>query len=172
MTERIAPLAAILGQIPDPRAARGCRYASTALLLLVIVGLLSGANAQRSAAWRVGRSNAGWARLRRLGFIQRRRPSPPTLHRLLRNVDVDQVEYVLGAWLQEVHAAWRRTTALHSTARPCAAHVAWVLRIATCSVPAVTEMDWSWARLPYSIMPANSRVSVGCWMHSCSTARR
>ncbi len=108
MSERIPPLTAILTQIPDPRKARGCRYPWTALLLLVVVGLLSGANSQRSLArWA---QYAGWARLRRLGFVRRRRPSQPTLHRLLRDVDVDQVEHVLGDWLQQVHAAWRRSS--------------------------------------------------------------
>jgi predicted transposase YbfD/YdcC len=108
MSERIPPLSAILAQISDPRAARGCRYPWTALLLLVVVGLLSGANSQRSLArWA---QYAGWTHLRRLGFVQRRRPSQPTLHRLLRDIDVDQVEQVLGNWLQQLHAAWRRST--------------------------------------------------------------
>ncbi len=107
MSERIPPLTAILAQIPDPRAARGCRHPWTALLLLVVVGLLSGANSQRALArWA---EYAGWARLRRLGFARRRRPSQPTLHRLLRDVDIDQVERLLGSWLQQVHAAWRHS---------------------------------------------------------------
>ncbi len=110
MSERIPPLTAILAQIPDPRAAGGRRHPWTALLLLVVVGLLSGANSQRGLArWA---QYAGWARLRRLGFVQRRRPSQPTLHRLLRSVDVQQVEQVLGTWLQQV-----RTTCRHSSKR-------------------------------------------------------
>jgi predicted transposase YbfD/YdcC len=75
-----------------------------ALVLLVIVGLLCGANTQHALA-RWGRTT-GWARLRRLGFVRRGGPSQPTLHRLLRDVDVDQVEVRLGAWLQQVHRAW------------------------------------------------------------------
>ena len=108
MGERIPPLAAILAQIPDPRAARGCRHPWTALLLLLVVGLLSGANSQRALArWA---RYAGWPRLRRLGFARRRRPSQPTLHRLLRDIDVEQLERVLGTWLQQVRASWRRST--------------------------------------------------------------
>ena len=108
MGERIPSLATIVAQIPDPRARRGRRHPWTALLLLVVVGLLCGANSQRALA-RWGQ-NIGRARLRRLGLIGPHAPSQPTLHRLLRDVDVDQVEAVLGAWLQQVRAAWRSST--------------------------------------------------------------
>ena len=50
MSERIPPLSAILAQIPDPRQARGQRYPWVSLLLLIVVGLLSGANWQRALA--------------------------------------------------------------------------------------------------------------------------
>jgi predicted transposase YbfD/YdcC len=108
MTERIAPLSAILAQIPDPRGARGRQYAWLPLLLLLVAGLLSGANSQRALA-RWGH-NIGRARLRRLGLPGGHSPSQPTLHRLLRDVDLDLVESVLGVWLQQVRAAWRRST--------------------------------------------------------------
>ena len=94
MSERIPPLSAILAQIPDPRKARGRQYSRLALLLLVLVGLLSGANSQRALA-RWGQ-NTGRARLRCLGLLGRQSPSQPTLHRLLRDVDVNQLEVVLG----------------------------------------------------------------------------
>jgi predicted transposase YbfD/YdcC len=106
MAERIAPLAAILAQVADPRKPRGRRYPWLALLLLVVVGLLSGANSQRALA-RWGH-NTGRARLRYLGLVAGS-PSQPTLHRLLRDVDVDQLESLLGTWLQQVRAAWRRS---------------------------------------------------------------
>lgn len=108
MTERIAPLAAILAQVPDPRKSRGRQYPWVPLLLLVVVGLLCGANSQRALA-RWGQ-NTGRARLRRLGLTGPHSPSQPTLHRLLRDVDVQQVEVLLGSWLQQVHASWRRST--------------------------------------------------------------
>ena len=48
MSERVPSLSAILAQIPDPRKARGLQYPWMALLLLVVVGLLCGANSQRA----------------------------------------------------------------------------------------------------------------------------
>jgi hypothetical protein len=135
MSERIPPLSAILVQIHDPRAAHGCRYPWSALLLLVVVGLLSGANSQRGLArWA---EYAGWSRLRRLGFARQRRPSQPTLHRLLRDVDVDQVERLLGGWLQQVRATWRRSAkrwvvGVAVDGKRCAAHGDSELRIRTC----------------------------------------
>ena len=108
MSERIAPLAAILAQVPDPRKCRGRQYPWLALLLLVVVGLVCGANSQRALA-RWGH-NTGRTRLRRLGLLGSRSPSQPTLHRLLRDVDIDQLEALFGTWLQQVRAAWRRST--------------------------------------------------------------
>ena len=108
MSERIPPLKAILAQVPDPRKARGRQYPWLALLLLVVVGLLSGANSQRALA-RWGQ-NTGRTRLRRLGLIGPGSPSQPTLHRLLRDVDIHQLEALFGTWLQQVRAAWRRST--------------------------------------------------------------
>jgi hypothetical protein len=108
VSERITPLAAILAQVPDPRKCRGRQYPCLALLLLVVVGLLCGANSQRALA-RWGH-NSGRARLRRLGLLGSRSPSQPTLHRLLRDVDINQLEAVLGTWLQPVRLAWRRST--------------------------------------------------------------
>ena len=107
MSERIAPLAASLAQIPDPRKAHGRQYPWVPLLLLVVVGLLCGANSQRALA-RWGQ-NTGAGRLRRIGLYGRATPSQPTLHRLLRDVDLQQLEAVLATWLQQVRASWRRS---------------------------------------------------------------
>ena len=104
MDEQLPSLATILAQVPDPRSRHGRRHAWSALLLWVVSGLLSGANTQRAIArWA---ANAGPARLRRLGFAGRARPSQPTLHRLLARVDVAHLEQVLGVWLRQVRAAW------------------------------------------------------------------
>lgn len=73
MTDRIAPLAAILAQVPDPRKSRGRQYPWLPLLLLVVVGLLCGANSQRALA-RWGQ-NTGRVRLRRLGLTGPHSPS-------------------------------------------------------------------------------------------------
>jgi hypothetical protein len=72
MDETVPSLWAVLAQVPDPRARRGRRHPWTALLVLSVAALLSGADSQRALA-RWGR-HAGWARLRRLGFVRRGGP--------------------------------------------------------------------------------------------------
>lgn len=109
MDATVPSLREMLAQVPDPRKARGCRHPWSALLLLLVVGLLSGANSQRAIA-RWGR--AAPARWRQgLGFTRVQGPSQPTLQRLLRDVDVAQLETVLGTWLQQVRAVWRQSAA-------------------------------------------------------------
>lgn len=98
----VPSLARVLAQIPDPRHARGRRHPWSALLLLIVVGLLAGANTQHSLArWATNHRR----HLRRLGFTRWSGPSQPTLHRLLTQVDVPALERLLGAWLQQVWAA-------------------------------------------------------------------
>jgi predicted transposase YbfD/YdcC len=109
MAQPIPSLLSVLAQVPDPRAARGCRHPWSALLLLLVVGLLSGLNSQRAIA-RWGQDARG-AHLQRLGFTRRRGPSQPTLHRVLRQLDVRVLETALGSWLGAVRAAWRHSTA-------------------------------------------------------------
>jgi predicted transposase YbfD/YdcC len=104
MVERIPSLATIVAQIPDPRARRGRRHPWTALLLLVIVGLLSGANSQQALA-RFG-ARTSWARRHQLGFARRAAPSVATIHRALRGIDVLGLERSLSAWQQQVRIAW------------------------------------------------------------------
>lgn len=101
----VPSLASALAQIPDPRAPRGRRHPWRALLLLIVVGLLCGANTPQSLArWATNHRRYR----RRLGFTRRDGPSQPTLHRLLRDVDVPALERVLGGWLQQVWAAWQQ----------------------------------------------------------------
>jgi predicted transposase YbfD/YdcC len=95
-------LAALLAQVPDPRAQQGRRHPWAALLLLVAVGLLTGANSQRAIA-RAGQNlRRSW--LHRLGF--RRPPSQPTLHRLLKLIDVERLETIVRDWLAELRGNW------------------------------------------------------------------
>ena len=68
MDEQIPALAAVLAQIPDPRGHRGRRHPWSALLVLIVVGLLSGRTTQRALA-RWGHT-VGWAGLQRLGFMR------------------------------------------------------------------------------------------------------
>jgi predicted transposase YbfD/YdcC len=104
VSQSMPSLAAVLGEIPDPRAARGRRHPWRSLLLLVALGLLSGANSQRALARFGQHLPRAWRR--RLGFDQA--PSQPTLHRLLRTVEVTKVEALLTSWLPQLQAAWGR----------------------------------------------------------------
>ena len=105
MTTTIPSLAAALATVPDPRARRGQRHPWSALLLLIVVALLSGANTQHACA-RWGQHARGTI-LRRLGFRRSDGPSLATVHRVLQQVDVAVLEQVVGTWLQQVRAAWR-----------------------------------------------------------------
>jgi hypothetical protein len=70
---------------------------------LIALGLLAGANTQRALARFGHRLRAPW--LRRLGLG--RSPSQPTLHRLLRTLEVDQLEASVQRWLAQLQSAWR-----------------------------------------------------------------
>jgi len=96
-----------LAQLPDPRHARGRRHPWSALLLLLAVGLLTGANSQRALARAGCHLRGAW--LRRLGF--RRSPSQATIHRLLCALDVGRVEIVICSWLAHVRGEWRQAAA-------------------------------------------------------------
>ena len=109
MDEPVPTLASMLARVPDPRAVRGRRHPWSALLLVIVAGLLSGANSQRGVA-RWGR-DVGAARRRQFGFTRRRGPSRATLQRVLYRVDVTALEARVGAWLQQVRAAWRGSAA-------------------------------------------------------------
>jgi len=109
MDEQVPTLAAMLTQMPDPRAARGRRHPWPALLLVIVAGSVSSANSQRGLA-RWGR-DVGAARRRQLGFTRRRSPSRATLQRVLGRIDVTALEARVAAWLQRVRVAWRRGAA-------------------------------------------------------------
>lgn len=102
MSQSSPSLAATLAQVPDPRDPRGCRHPWSALLLLVAVGLLTGANTQRAIA-RTGQNlRRSW--LQRLGL--RRPPSQPTLQRLLTRIDVTRLETIVRDWLTQLRGQW------------------------------------------------------------------
>lgn len=107
MAQSIPSLAAALAQVPDPRSAHGRSHSWTGLLLVVAVGLLTGANTQHALARFAHHLSRPW--LARLGL--RQPPSQPTLHRLLAALGVEQVEDLLAAYLHQVRAAW------HASAR-------------------------------------------------------
>jgi len=109
MTASVCSLSSILAQVPDPRRPQGRQHPWGALLLLIVVGLLSGANSQRALA-RWGQQ-LPWPWLRALGFTRAGGPSQSTLHRVLRDVEVAPLETLLGTWLQQVRAALRHGAA-------------------------------------------------------------
>jgi predicted transposase YbfD/YdcC len=109
MDAMVSSLREMLAEVPDPRKARGQRHPWSALLLLLVVGLLSGANSQRAVARWGQDAPARWRQ--DLGFTRPHGPSQPTLQRLLRAVAVGPLEVVLGGWLQRVRAAWQHSTA-------------------------------------------------------------
>jgi hypothetical protein len=74
------------------------------LLVLIVVALLCGANTQQAIA-RWGQ-HAGWVRLQRLGFTRRGGPSGTTVHRVVHQVSVADLESRLGQWFAQVRAAW------------------------------------------------------------------
>jgi predicted transposase YbfD/YdcC len=104
MTTSVPTLVLALVQVPDPRAARGQRYNWTALLVLIVVALLCGANTQRACArWA---QHASRTALRRLGFPRGGGPSLATVHRVLHQISVADLESTLGQWFAQIRAAW------------------------------------------------------------------
>jgi hypothetical protein len=98
---RPSPLDA-LARVPDPRHARGRRHPWLALLVLLVVALLCGANSQRGCARWI--QDAHEAHRRRLGFTRSDGPSRATVNRLLHQVDVLALEGALSRWAQQVRA--------------------------------------------------------------------
>jgi predicted transposase YbfD/YdcC len=87
-------LLAHLQQITDPRAARGVRYPVVILLALLILAKLGGEDSMKGMA--------EWVRLRerallRLLRVNRRRlPHQTTYERVLAELDIDELEQVMG----------------------------------------------------------------------------
>jgi predicted transposase YbfD/YdcC len=95
----IPSLVEYLQQIPEYRQARGRRHPLLALLLLVCVATLCGAQGQSAIAdW--GRF-CGQVWLRRLGFSRPHGPSQPTLSRLFQRIPYRTVEAALGRWAEQ-----------------------------------------------------------------------
>jgi predicted transposase YbfD/YdcC len=108
MDEEVPTLMSTRSGVPDPGKRRGRRHPWSALLLVMVAGLLSGANSRRAPA-RWGR-DVGVRRRRQLGFTRRRGPSLATVHRVLHGVGVPALEARVGRWPQQVRAAWLTST--------------------------------------------------------------
>jgi hypothetical protein len=85
--------------VHDPRRAQGKRHPLSALLLLAVVGLLSGMNSYEAIV-DFGKAR-GWEFLQLLGFTRRRGLCKATYSRVFRRIDVAEVEARIAQWLQD-----------------------------------------------------------------------
>lgn len=93
---------AVLKVVPDYRRARGKRYPWVFLWSAICGALLSGQHSGSAIAeWVVAHTPevAAW-----LGIRLRRRPSPATVRRALRHVDVEALERAMAAFVQTLDA--------------------------------------------------------------------
>ena len=92
----------LLGGLRDPRDPRGLQYPLVPVLTLCLVAILAG-QTSLSAISQFGR-------LRRhrlahaLGFKNGKIPAATTLSLLLRDLDADHLDRIIGAWLASRHA--------------------------------------------------------------------
>jgi hypothetical protein len=84
--------------VHDPRRSQGKRHPLSALLLLAVVGLLSGMTSYEAIV-DFGKAR-GWEFLRLLGFTRRRGLCKATYSRVFRRIDVADVEARIGQWIQ------------------------------------------------------------------------
>ena len=86
----------ILAEVPDPRHKKGTRYPLVSILVLIVLGLMTGHKGYTSiATW--GRSEPELAKA--LGFLSRKTPCAATLHNLLKRLDVVRLEASLTKWV-------------------------------------------------------------------------
>lgn len=100
----VPPLTTILADVPDFRQAQGRRYPLVALLTLSCVAMLCGYRSPSAIAeWghNYGASyGPGWLCL--FGFRGGKAPSPATMQRLFRGLDVKELEQRLASWAEQV----------------------------------------------------------------------
>lgn len=102
MTSACRPLIEVLGELKDPRHARGQRHPFTAIVALAVVATLCGAKGYNAIAeW--GRNYGGvWARA--LGFTRPKTPCASTFCLVLRDLDREAFERVIAGWAESVLA--------------------------------------------------------------------
>jgi DDE_Tnp_1-associated/Transposase DDE domain len=90
-----------LAELTDPRDRRGRQYPLVPLLGLCLVGILAGHStlAGISDFGRLRRHRLGHA----LGFTRGTMPCPNTLSNLLRELDPDHLDRIIGEWLADRH---------------------------------------------------------------------
>jgi hypothetical protein len=94
-----------LGELTDPRDRRGCQYPLVGLLVLCFVGVMAGHTTPEAIAQfgRLRQKRLGHA----LGFKNGNMPCANTLAGLLRRLDADHLDRIIGAWLGErTDGAW------------------------------------------------------------------
>ncbi len=108
MQNEIRPLIEVLSEVPDPRTRRGCRYSLASILTLVCLATLCGYKSYGAMAQGSYGAMAQWIEdygsewLPRLGFTRGVAPSVGTLHAILKRLDVEKLEQILGHWAQSV----------------------------------------------------------------------
>lgn len=104
-TRRVPSLRDALADVADFRQAQGRRYQLLPVLLLCCVAMMCGCRSQAAIAeWGM---NYGERWLARLGIRRRRGPSQPTLHRIFRGIDCEQLEQAVTKWAEQVLRSYR-----------------------------------------------------------------
>ena len=100
----VPPLTTILADVPDFRQAQGRRHPLLAILTLSCVAMLCGYRSPSAIAeWghNYGATyGSGWLSL--FGFRDGKTPSPATMQRVLRGLDVKELEQRLATWAEAV----------------------------------------------------------------------
>ena len=97
---KVKPLNKVLAEVTDPRKNQGQRHEFVAILMLVCAAMLCGYdNPNQIATW--GQSlEANF--LRDLGFKRGLAIAKSQLYEILSQIDVEQLERLLGAWVETV----------------------------------------------------------------------
>ena len=103
-TERASQLVQALAKITDPRKRRGIRHSQVSVLAIAVCAVLSGCRSYAAIGeWAADLSQR---LLKRFGCRQNPAtgeyiaPSEPTLRRVLQKVDPDEVDRVIGIWIE------------------------------------------------------------------------
>jgi DDE_Tnp_1-associated len=96
-------LVELLAELPDPRDARGVRHPLVPILSLAIVATLAGCTSL-AAISQFGRDR-GPRFAHALGFRRGKTPAPSTLSEVLRALDADGLDALVGRWIAGRHAA-------------------------------------------------------------------
>lgn len=99
-TLRVPSLRDALAEVAEFRQVQGRRYELLSVLLLCCVAVMCGYRSQAAIAeWGL---NYGRRWLARLGIKGGRGPSQPTLHRIFKGLDCEQLERVVAQWAELV----------------------------------------------------------------------